>query len=269
MSASTERSLRGAPRDGRPGVQLRGVTVAFPAPDGGTRRVLDSFSLECKPGEFVVLIGRSGCGKTTVLNLLAGLIDADAGVIEVFGKPPRKARSELGYMFARDALLPFRTAQSNVELGLEVRGVPAAERRRTSADILDRLGLSKAKHLYPWQLSQGMRQRVALGRTWALAPGLVLMDEPFAALDAQTRESVRSQFLEMWERERSSVVFVTHDLNEALLMGDRVVVLGTGGKVVADVELGFARPRDPAELPFTDEFRTLERQLHHLLQEVE
>jgi NitT/TauT family transport system ATP-binding protein len=95
------------------------------------------------------------------------------------------------------------------------------------------------------------------------------MDEPFAALDAQTRESVRSQFLEMWERERSSVVFVTHDLNEALLMGDRVVVLGTGGKVVADVELGFARPRDPAELPFTDEFRTLERQLHHLLQEVE
>lgn len=268
MTTSMGSSQRVEPAGDGSGVDLRDVTVAFRAPNGGTRRVLDNFSLRCAPGEFVVLIGRSGCGKTTVLNLLAGLLDADAGVIEIFGKPPRKARAELGYMFARDALLPFRTAQSNVELGLEVRGVSAAERRSTASAILDQLGLTQAQHLYPWQLSQGMRQRVALGRTWALAPRLVLMDEPFAALDAQTRESVRSQFLQMWERERSSVIFVTHDLNEALLMGDRVVVLGTGGKVIADVALDFGHPRDPAELPFTEEFRTLERQLHHLLQEV-
>ncbi|WP_157157335.1 ABC transporter ATP-binding protein [Diaminobutyricimonas sp. LJ205] len=251
------------------GMSLTDVTVTFPTPEGGSRNILDEFSIEARPGEFLVLIGRSGCGKTTVLNLLAGLLTENSGRVSVLGTTPRAARSRLGYMFARDALLPFRTATGNVELGLEVRGVPRAERRRRAINLLDRLGLSHAKSLYPWQLSQGMRQRVALARTWATQPKLILMDEPFAALDAQTRESVRSEFLAMWERERSAVVFVTHDLNEALLMGDRVVVMGTGGKVVADVELPFSRPRDASELPFTEEFRALERRLHHLLQDVD
>ncbi|TFC74898.1 ABC transporter ATP-binding protein [Cryobacterium sp. TMS1-20-1] len=250
------------------GISVTDVTVSFTSPDGASRTVLDKFSIETRPGEFLVLIGRSGCGKTTVLNLLAGLVEADSGEITVVGSPPRAARAKLGYMFARDALLPFRTAIENVELGLEVRRIPRSERRQKATALLALLGLSHAGGLYPWQLSQGMRQRVALARTWALAPQLVLMDEPFAALDAQTRESVRGEFLEMWERERSAVVFVTHDLTEALLMGDRVVVMGAGGKVAADVTLPFARPRDPAELPFTDEFRALERQLHHLLQDV-
>lgn len=251
------------------GMVLENVTVTFPTPEGGTRNILDGFSLRARPGEFVVLIGRSGCGKTTVLNLLAGLLAPNSGSISVLGTTPRAARSRLGYMFARDALLPFRTATGNAELGLEVRGAPRAERRRKAVAMLERLGLGHAKTLFPWQLSQGMRQRVALARTWVAQPKLILMDEPFAALDAQTRESVRTEFLELWERERSAVVFVTHDLNEALLMGDRVVVMGTGGKVIADVELPFARPRDPGELPFTEEFRALERQLHHLLQDAE
>lgn len=251
------------------GMSLTDVTVTFPTPDGGTRNILDGFSIQARPGEFLVLIGRSGCGKTTVLNLLAGLLDADGGSISVLGTTPRAARSRLGYMFARDALLPFRTAAGNAELGLEVRGTARNERKAKAIAMLDRLGLGHAKTLFPWQLSQGMRQRVALARTWVAQPKLILMDEPFAALDAQTRESVRAEFLEMWERERSAVVFVTHDLNEALLMGDRVVVMGTGGKVIADVDLPFARPRDPSELPFTEEFRALERQLHHLLQDAE
>lgn len=251
------------------GMSLADVTVTFATPGGGSRNILDGFSIEARPGEFLVLIGRSGCGKTTVLNLLAGLLTENSGDVSVLGTTPRAARSRLGYMFARDALLPFRTAQGNVELGLEVRGVPRDERRRRATELLDRLGLGKAKTLYPWQLSQGMRQRVALARTWAMDPKLLLMDEPFAALDAQTREAVRSEFLEMWERERSAVVFVTHDLTEALLMGDRVVVMGTGGKVIADVDLPFARPRDPGDLPFTEEFRALERRLHQLLQDRE
>jgi NitT/TauT family transport system ATP-binding protein len=251
-----------------PSAELRDVTVTFTSPDGSSKNVLDSFSIECRDGEFLVLIGRSGCGKTTVLNVLAGLLDANSGAVSVLGRSSRAARSMIGYMFARDALLPFRTAIANVELGLEVRGVPRAERRERATELLGRLGLAQAARLYPWQLSQGMRQRVALARTWALEPQLVLMDEPFAALDAQTRESVRGEFLAMWERQRSAVIFVTHDLNEALLMGDRVVVMGAGGSVAADVTLPFARPRDPADLPFTDEFRKLERQLHDLLQDV-
>lgn len=250
-----------------PAVSLKDVTVTFESPEGGYRNILDGFSIEAQPGEFVVLIGRSGCGKTTVLNLLAGLLEADGGAVKIFGKDARQSRDSMGYMFARDALLPFRTATKNVELGMEIRGIPRKERLEIADDMLGKVGLGQAKNLFPWQLSQGMRQRVALARTWALQPGLVLMDEPFAALDAQTRESVRAEFLEMWEAQSSAVIFVTHDLNEALLMGDRVVVMGTGGKVIQDIRLPFDRPRDPSELPYTEEFRTLERQLHHLLQD--
>ncbi len=241
---------------------LRGVTVRF----GGARTakattVLRDFSLDVAPGEFLVIVGRSGCGKTTVLNLLAGLLDATAGDVRVMDKPPRQARHHLGYMFARDALVPSRTAQENVEIGLEVRGVGRQQRRARSQELMNSLGLAGAESRYPWQLSQGMRQRVALARTWALEPDLILMDEPFAALDAQTRESARAQFLQMWERQRSSVVFVTHDLTEALLLGDRLMIMAPGGRIIEDMRLPFPHPRDPAELPFTDEFRALERKL--------
>lgn len=233
----------------------------------GSVPILEDLSLRCNNGEFLVLIGRSGCGKTTVLNLLAGLLDADSGKVSVLGKPPRTARQHIGYMFARDALIPSRTAVQNVEIGLEVRGTPRAERRRIADELIAKVGLRGAENRYPWQLSQGMRQRVALARTWALTPDLILMDEPFAALDAQTRETVRAEFLDMWERDRSGVIFVTHDLTEALLLGDRVVVLGPRGRIVGEFVLPFARPRNPHELPFTSEFRLLERELHGLLYE--
>lgn len=249
-----------------PVARLDGVTLQFTNPaDGTPTTILKNFSLECGRGEFLVIVGRSGCGKTSVLNLLAGLIDAQAGSIRVEGKQPRAARQHLGYMFARDALVASRTAMGNVEIGLEVRGVGRAERRRRAQALLETLGLAGAEHRYPWQLSQGMRQRVALARTWALEPDLILMDEPFAALDAQTRETARAQFLSLWERRRSSVVFVTHDLTEALLLGDRIIIMGPAGKIIEDLNLPFARPRDPAELPFTDEFRQLERKLHNFL----
>ena len=246
-----------------PVARLKDVTVSFRNAGTGVRNeVLKNFSIECRAGEFMVIVGRSGCGKTTVLNLLAGLLDAQAGTVQVMGKQPRAARQHLGYMFARDALIASRTAMGNVEIGMEVRGVGRAERRARAQELIDKLGLAGAEDRYPWQLSQGMRQRVALARTWALHPDLVLMDEPFAALDTQTREAARAQFLGLWERNRSSVIFVTHDLTEALLLGDRVIIMGRGGRIIEDIMLAFSRPRDSAELPFTNEFRLLERRLH-------
>ena len=255
-----------SPDAATPMARLDGVTVRFDnAATGSSTTVLEDFSLQCEAGEFLVIVGRSGCGKTSVLNLLAGLLDPNVGSVQVKGKPPRAARHHLGYMFARDALVPSRTAMGNVEIGLEVRGVGRAERRARAQKLMDQLGLSGAEVRYPWQLSQGMRQRVALARTWALDPDLILMDEPFAALDAQTRESARVQFLNLWERRRSSVIFVTHDLTEALLLGDRVILMGPGGSILENIVLPFKRPRNSSELPYTDEFRVLERKFHALL----
>lgn len=234
------------------------VTVHF---EKASQPVLRNFSLNCFAGDFLVIVGKSGCGKTTVLNLLAGLVDVTTGVVRLKEKHPREARSHVGYMFARDALIPSRTAMGNVEIGLEVRGIGRAERRARSQELMNKLGLSGAEHRYPWQLSQGMRQRVALARTWALSPDLILMDEPFAALDAQTRESARAEFLHLWERQRSTVIFVTHDLTEALLMGDRVIMMGQQGAILRDLRISFPRPRNPSELPLSAEFRNLEHEL--------
>ena len=245
---------------------LKGVSVAFTDPK--TKRskfVLQNFDFECGRGEFVVLVGRSGCGKTTVLNILSGLLDPTRGTVEVLGKKPREARQQIGYMFARDALMPWRRAAENVELGLERDGVEPVERRRRAEAMLKRLGLEGKSALYPWQLSQGMRQRVALARTWVPGPELLLMDEPFAALDAQTKVESRAEFLQIWEEARRSVVFVTHDLSEALLLGDRIVMLGTGGKEIVNLKVPFQHPRDVAELPFTKEFREPEHDLSQKL----
>lgn len=245
---------------------LKKVSVAFMDPK--TKRpkyVLQNFDFECERGEFVVLVGRSGCGKTTVLNILAGLLAPNSGAVEVLGRSPREARHQIGYMFARDALMPWRRAEKNVELPLERDGIEPAERRRRAEEMLARLGLEGKGPLYPWQLSQGMRQRVALARTWIAKPDLLLMDEPFAALDAQTKIEVRAEFLKIWEERRCSVVFVTHDLSEALLLGDRIVMLATGGKEVVNLKVPFQHPRDVTELPFTKEFRELEHELSQKL----
>ena len=246
--------------------RLQGVSVAFADPK--TKRskyVLQNFDFECGRGEFVVLVGRSGCGKTTVLNILAGLLTPNSGSVEVLGKRPREARRQIGYMFARDALMPWRCAGKNVELPLERDGVEPVERHRRAEAMLARLGLEGKSALYPWQLSQGMRQRVALARTWISGPDLLLMDEPFAALDAQTKVEARAEFLKIWEEARRSVVFVTHDLGEALLLGDRIVMLATGGKEVVNLKVPFQHPRDVSELPFTKEFRELEHDLSQKL----
>lgn len=235
---------------------LDGVTLSFAAAGAGAspKVVLSDVSLAVRDGEFLVLVGRSGCGKTTVLNLLSGLLEATQGRVEVLGGSAVSARGRVGYMFARDALLPWRTAVRNVEYVLELKGVPRRERRSQAEEFLALVGLTADIEVFPGRLSQGMRQRVALARTWAFDPALLLMDEPFAALDAQTRLEVQAQFLQIWMRHRKTVVFVTHDLGEAILLADRVLLLADG-HVIDEFEVPFCRPRDPVELAGSAEYQ--------------
>lgn len=177
-----------------PAVSLSGLSVTFTQPNGAEHHVLRSLHLDVPRGQFIALVGRSGGGKTTILNVLTGLVAPTSGQVAVLGVRPTDARSRIGFVPARDALLPWRTALRNVEYSLELRGVARADRKRIASHYLSLVGLEDAGHRWPWQLSQGMRQRVALVRAWAVEPELLLMDEPFAALDADTRQSVRAKF---------------------------------------------------------------------------
>jgi NitT/TauT family transport system ATP-binding protein len=246
--------------------EFRHVCADFAdAAGGGIRRVLSDISLPIREGEFLVLVGKSGSGKTTLLNMLAGLIDATEGEVSVLGRPPREMRQHLGYMFARDALLPWRTAEQNVLYGLEIRGVPRKRRVQLAREYLEMVGLRDVARLWPWQLSQGMRQRVALARTWALEPSLLLLDEPFAALDAHTREVIQQEFLRFWEEHRRTVVFVTHDLSEAIGLGDRVVLVGEG-QLLREMSIPFSRPRNIEEISSTPEFQRIRSDLRRHLE---
>ncbi len=203
-------------------------------------------SLTVAPGEFVSIVGPSGCGKTTLLNFAAGLLPPGAGRgrLLVNGKPPLTGSRDLAYMLARDALAPWRTALGNAELGTEVRGVPAEERRSRALDLLEKVGLKGFEDAYPKALSQGMRQRVALARTFCMDAPILLMDEPFGALDAQTKLQLEDVLLSLWQRERRTVLFITHDLSEAVSMSDRVIVMSARpGRIIADVKIGLGRPR--------------------------
>jgi NitT/TauT family transport system ATP-binding protein len=235
---------------------------------------LDGVNLEIPEGQFVALVGASGCGKTTLLNMVAGLVEPTEGDISLGGKPPTLPNMDVGYMFARDALLPWRTAQKNVELPLETRGQPRKERHVRAREMLDLVGLKGRERQYRLQLSQGMRQRVALARTLSANPSLLLMDEPFAALDARTKLTMQGEFLKIWEQHhgserRKTVLFVTHDLQEAVLLADRVIVmLPHPGRIAEDRIIDLPRPRanDLGEMLFTDDFKRIAHELFECLE---
>ena len=234
---------------------------------------LESIDLDIPQGQFVALVGASGCGKTTLLNMVAGLVTPTHGSITVGGTPPTVPDLHTGYMFARDALLPWRTAQRNVELPLETRGQGRRERAKRAREMLEMVGLQGRERQYRLQLSQGMRQRVALARTLAADPSLLLMDEPFAALDARTKLTMQMEFLRIWERQdqeqRKTVLFVTHDLQEAVLLADRVVVmLPNPGRIAQDRVVDLPRPRseDLGEILYTDEFKQVAHELFECLE---
>ncbi|HJQ42200.1 MAG TPA: ABC transporter ATP-binding protein [Jatrophihabitantaceae bacterium] len=235
---------------------------------------LENVNLEIPAGQFVALVGASGCGKTTLLNMLAGLRHPTQGEITMDGKAPTLPNMDVGYMFARDALLPWRSARKNVELPLETRGWSAARRRERSNEMLELVGLKGRESQYRLQLSQGMRQRVALARTLAADPSILLMDEPFAALDARTKLTLQAEFLRIWEQHqgsdrRKTVIFVTHDLQEAVALADRVVVmLPNPGRVAEDRVVDLPRPRanDLGEVMYTDAFK---KTAHDLFERLE
>jgi NitT/TauT family transport system ATP-binding protein len=212
---------------------------------GAGHTVLDGFHLDVREGEFLAVLGPSGCGKSTLLSVLAGLVAQTSGDVAVDGEPVSAARRKLGFVFQGYALFPWRTVRRNVETGLEIRGVKRAERRREAERFLRLVGLHDFADHYPHQLSGGMRQRVAIARVLAYGPEILLMDEPFGALDAQTRESLQQELLAIWEQSAKTVVFVTHSIDEAIFLADRVAIMGRGpGRVKEIIEIDLPRPRD-------------------------
>ena len=209
-----------------------------------------SFSVQ--PSEFLCVLGPSGCGKTTIMNLLAGFLKPTAGEIRIGGKPVGGNQYDRGVVFQDfTQLFPWRTARQNVEFGPEMRGVPKAEREQTAREFLRVVGLDKFADVYPHQLSGGMQQRVAIARSLAYNPSVLLMDEPFAALDAMTREEMQLLLTEVWQQTRKTVVYITHNIAEAVYLGDRVLVMGAHpGTVKAEFTLELPRPRDPLSEPF-------------------
>lgn len=250
-----------------PAISLAGVRHRFQA----STEALADIELSVGRGEFVSIVGPSGCGKTTVLNLVAGLLPLQTGQLQVLGGAPRAGRHDVAYMLARDCLYPWLTAQGNAELGNATRGMPADRRRGIARELLRRVGLAGFEDAYPRQLSHGMRQRVALARTFAMPSPVLLMDEPFGALDAQTKLVLAEVLLELWQKEQRSVLFITHDLGEAVALSDRVVVMSCRpGRILADVRIELERPRSVRALQTDARFHRiyaelwvhLERALH-------
>jgi NitT/TauT family transport system ATP-binding protein len=221
-------------------ISLQGVRKVF---DARGRRItaLEDITFDVHSGEFLVLVGPSGCGKSTLLDLLAGLGQPTTGAIFVDGAPVTGPGLDRGIVFQQYALLPWRTAQANVEFGLEAKGVPRRERADRARQFLDLVGLSGFVDRYPHELSGGMKQRVAIARSLAFDPDVLLMDEPFAALDAQTRDGLQDELLRIWERTRKTIVFITHGIDEAVYLGQRVAVMTSRPgriKQIVDIPLG-------------------------------
>ena len=228
-------------------IEVDGLSMVY-SERGVETVALQDANLSVLNGEFVSLIGPSGCGKTTLLRLVADLIQPTSGRLEVAGKSPRQARldREYGYVFQAPVLYDWRTVLKNVMLPLEIMGVPRDERRLRAARLLERVGLSGFHQQYPWQLSGGMQQRVSIARALAFDPKLLLMDEPFGALDEITREAMNLELLRIWEETRKTVVFVTHSIPEAVFLSGRIVVMTPRpGKIERVVEVDLPYPRDP------------------------
>lgn len=255
-SAQNAHSIPLASTESEPSaISIDGLSLEFQP----GRPILDQISLSIPHGQFVSIVGPSGCGKTTVLNLLAGLIHVPySGDIRLLQHPPRLGSSEVAYMLARDCMLPWRDALGNASLGMEVRGVSKQECQARATKLLARVGLSGFEQAYPKQLSHGMRQRCALARTFALDSCVLLMDEPFGALDAQTKLQLEELLVDLWQAERRTVVFITHDIGEAIAVSDRVIVMsGRPGRIVSDTLISLPRPRSVRELQTSAEFHKI------------
>jgi NitT/TauT family transport system ATP-binding protein len=252
-------------------LELNRITVTFHSPDNPGQRytaVADS-TLRIRAGEFVSVVGPTGCGKSTLLNIGAGLLQASSGEVKVFGETLQGINRRAGYMFQTEALMPWRSAIDNVMVGLQYRGVSDTDARAQAQAWLERVGLSGFGDRYPHQLSGGMRKRTALAQVLALDPDIILMDEPFSALDIQTRQLMENEVLDLWAARKKAVLFITHDLDEAIAMSDRVVVLSAGPatRPIGEFEIDLPRPRDVAEVRTQPRFVELHTQIWAVLRD--
>ena len=254
-----------------PAIALENISCTFISRDDRSQRytALRDTTLVAAEGEFVCVVGPTGCGKSTLLNVAAGLLQPSSGLVKVAGEPLTGVNRRAGYLFQTEALMPWRSALDNVIVGLEFRGVARAEAIERGNDWLKRVGLSGFSGRYPHQLSGGMRKRVSLAQTFILNPKILLMDEPFSALDVQTRQLMENELLELWSAERKSVVFITHDLEEAIALSDRVVVLSAGPDThpIGEYRIDLERPRDVSEIRLTPRFLELHAQIWHTMKE--
>jgi len=250
-------------------VALNGVDVAFRLADGGVFRAVSNATLNVADGEFVSIVGPTGCGKSTLLNIAAGLLAPAAGSVDIFGKPLADLNRQAGYLFQADALFPWKTALDNVAIGLDIAGVPQDEARARAKDWLGKVGLGAFGDRYPHMLSGGQRKRIGLAQVLIRDPKILLMDEPFGPLDAQTRQIMGNLLLELWSADRKAVLFVTHDLEEAIALSDRVVIMSAGpaSRIIGDWRVNLPRPRDISEIKLSPQFHDLHRDIWHMLKE--
>jgi NitT/TauT family transport system ATP-binding protein len=239
-------------------IDLDHVTVKFPTPGGTVHTAIEDLDLAVPAGQFCAVVGPTGCGKSTTLTLISGLEQPSSGQVRVQGAPIRGIRRDIGFVFQTDAVLPWKTVLDNVALGPKFRGTARRQAIEQARQWLRRVGLSGFEDRYPHQLSGGMRKRVALAQSLITEPDILLMDEPFSALDVQTRTIMANELLTLWDVTHPTVVFVTHDLEEAIGLADRVVVLTAGpGRVKASFDIDLPRPRHVQEIRFTPQFVNL------------
>jgi NitT/TauT family transport system ATP-binding protein len=252
---------------GAPAIVLSQASVTFRLADGASYPAVERTSLAVADGEFVAIVGPTGCGKSTLLNIAAGLIAPSSGEVDIFGAKLKGLNRQAGYLFQADALFPWKTALENVAIGLETAGTGRSEARERAQAWLARVGLGQFGARYPHMLSGGQRKRVGLVQVLIRDPKILLMDEPFGPLDAQTRQIMGNLLLDLWSADRKAVLFVTHDLEEAIALSDRVVIMSAGpaARIIGDWKVPLPRPRDIAEIKIERAFHDLHREIWAVL----
>jgi NitT/TauT family transport system ATP-binding protein len=250
-------------------VSLSNVDVAFRLAGGGVYRAVAQATLDVADGEFVAIVGPTGCGKSTLLNIAAGLIAPAAGHVAIYGGALSGLNRQAGYLFQADALFPWKTAIENVAIALEIAGATATDARPRAQDWLTRVGLGGFADRYPHMLSGGQRKRVGLAQVLIRDPKILLMDEPFGPLDAQTRQIMGNLLLDLWSADRKAVLFVTHDLEEAIALSDRVVIMSAGpaARIIGNWKVSLPRPRDISEIKLDPAFHELHREIWQKLKD--
>jgi len=250
-----------------PAIALSDLTVSFPLADGTIYKAVERSSLSVADGEFVSIVGPTGCGKSTLLNVAAGLLAPAAGAVSILGAPLTGLNRSAGYLFQADALFPWKTALENVAIGIEVSGTSKDEACERAQAWLARVGLAGFGSRYPHMLSGGQRKRVGLAQVLIRDPKILLMDEPFGPLDAQTRQIMGNLLLDLWSADRKAVLFVTHELEEAIALSDRVIIMSAGpaARIVGDWTVPLPRPRDIADVRLEPAFHQLHREIWSVL----